>query len=189
MTAATASAASHRAAPCGEPRRVQPSGTGLRDGVVIWMLLALSTIAFCGCTGIQHFGVFGTLAKAAPSPVVRALATAAHVDLAASGQGYVERVEWTRVGDTASLRVYPTAAGRQASTRLVGPDQAWGEVLRLAPDADKPGMRDQFVCHWRLAEFAQPGKVSWNLEPWRPSVGAVAMITSRCNPGGTEESA
>nr|WP_231752715.1 DUF2599 domain-containing protein [Mycobacterium gordonae] len=109
--------------------------------------------------------------------------------MAASGQGYVERVEWTRVGDTASLRVYPTAAGRQASTRLVGPDQAWGEVLRLAPDADKPGMRYQFVCHWRLAEFAQPGKVSWNLEPWRPSVGAVAMITSRCNPGGTEESA
>ena len=31
-------------------------------------------------------------------------------------------------------------------------------------------MRAQFLCHWQLAEFAEPGKTSWNLEPWRPGV-------------------
>ena len=49
-------------------------------------------------------------------------------------------------------------------------DEAWAEVLASAPDADTPGMRAQFLCHWQLAEFAEPGKTSWNLEPWRPSV-------------------
>ena len=24
------------------------------------------------------------------------------------------------------------------------------------------------MCHWQFAEFAEPGKTSWNLEPWRP---------------------
>lgn len=181
--------ASPGAAAYAEPGRVTPSNNGVRDGVFVWILVALSSIAFCAFTGIQHFGITGTLAKAAPSPVVRALATAAHIDLAASGQSYVARAEWTTVADAASLRVYPTAAGRQASTRLVDPGQAWAEVLRLDPDADKPGMREQFVCHWRFAEFAQPGKVSWNLEPWRPQVDTAAMITSRCNPGAAEESA
>ena len=33
-----------------------------------------------------------------------------------------------------------------------------------------PGMRAQFMCHWQFAELADPGKVSWNLEPWRPEV-------------------
>lgn len=176
----------HEAAPYLAPRRVQPQTTGGRDGVVVWMLLALMAIAWCAVTGILQFGLIETVAKAAPSPVVRALATAAHIDL--PGQGYVDRVEWTNVRDGASLRVYPTVVGRQASARLVGPDQAWAEVLRLAPDADKPGMREQFFCRWRFAEFAKPGKVSWNLEPWRPLVGVVTMIASRCNPGGTEES-
>lgn len=175
-------------APHSAPHRVQPSVAGVSEGFVVWMLVALATIAFCGVTGIQHFGVFETLGKAAPSPAVRALATAARANLAVSGQGYVDRVEWARIGNVSSLRVYPTAAGRQASTRLAGPDQAWAEVLKLAPDADSPGMREQFVCHWRFAEFAKPGKVSWNLEPWRPLAGAVTMIASRCNPGGTEES-
>ncbi len=187
MTLPTATA-QFIAAPHLGSRRVQPSVAGARDGFVVWMLVAFTTIALCGFTGIQYFGVFGTIEKVAPSPLVRALATAAHIDLSVPGQGYVARVEWATSGSASSLRVYPTAAGRQASTRLVGPDQAWAEVLKLAPDADKPGMREQFVCHWRFAEFAKPGKVSWNLEPWRPLVGAVMMITSRCNPGGTEES-
>jgi len=60
-------------------------------------------------------------------------------------------------------------------------------LLALAPDADTPGMRQQFVCHWRFAELAKPGKTSWNLEPWRPLVDNATMIWSRCNPGGTED--
>ena len=60
-------------------------------------------------------------------------------------------------------------------------------MLALAPDADMPGMREQFMCHWTFAEVAQPGKTSWNLEPWRPVVDDQTMVDTRCNPGGTEE--
>jgi hypothetical protein len=83
--------------------------------------------------------------------------------------------------------VYPTAAGRVASTQFVNPDHAWREVLADAPDADTAGMRAQFVCHWQFAEAADPGKVSWNLEPWRPVVDSATMIETRCNPGAPEE--
>jgi hypothetical protein len=103
---------------------------------------------------------------------------------------FVDHTEWTRWGRTTSLRVYPTASGRAAARQpgLAGAaDEAWAEVLALSPDADTPGMRAQFVCHWQFAEFAQPGKTSWNLEPWRPVVGDAEMVASRCNPGGPEE--
>ena len=43
------------------------------------------------------------------------------------------------------------------------------------------------MCHWQFAELAQPGKTSWNLEPWRPVVDDAEMVASGCNPGGTEE--
>jgi hypothetical protein len=66
-------------------------------------------------------------------------------------------------------------------------DEAWAEVLKLSPDADTPGMRDQFMCHWELAELAEPGKVSWNLEQWRNVVSDEEMVATHCNPGGTEE--
>jgi hypothetical protein len=48
-------------------------------------------------------------------------------------------------------------------------------------------MRAQFVCHWNYAELAQPGKTSWNLEVWRPTVDDNTMVVSGCNPGGAEE--
>ena len=103
---------------------------------------------------------------------------------------YVDHAEWVHWGDLSSLRVYPTPAGR-AEARQLGTtaqaDEAWAEVLASAPDADIPGMREQFMCHWQLAEFAQPGKTSWNLEPWRPVVDGATMIQTGCNPGGTEE--
>jgi hypothetical protein len=101
---------------------------------------------------------------------------------------YVDHVEWAKWGDLSSLRVYPTVAGRQAS--VVDPvdvGEAWAEVLRLSPDADMPGMWDQFVCHWNFAERVQPGKTSWNLEPWRPAVDVDTLVATGCNPGGTEE--
>jgi hypothetical protein len=106
------------------------------------------------------------------------------------GPPFVDHVEWAKWGDLSSLRVYPTQAGRTAAGQLgtnSEADEAWTEVLTLSPDADIPGMREQFVCHWQLAEFAEPGKVSWNLEPWRPEVDANEMLVSGCNPGGTEE--
>lgn len=103
---------------------------------------------------------------------------------------YIDHVKWAKWGDLSSLRVYPTAAGRDTSGRpgtAAQADEAWGEILALSPDAAIAGMKEQFVCHWQFAEIAQPGKVSWNLEPWRPEVGPDEMIAAGCNPGGTEE--
>jgi hypothetical protein len=103
---------------------------------------------------------------------------------------FVDHAQWAHWGDLSSLRVYPTRAGRQAAGQLNNAAQggeAWGEVLALAPDADIPGMRDQFMCHWSFAEIVEPGKTSWNLEPWRPEVSDDTMISTGCNPGGTQE--
>jgi hypothetical protein len=103
---------------------------------------------------------------------------------------YVDHTQWVKWGDLSSLRVYPTLAARAESARpgtLGQADAAWAEVLADAPDADLPGMRAQFLCHWQYAEIAEPGKVSWNLEPWRPEVSDAAMFAAGCNPGGTEE--
>jgi hypothetical protein len=104
---------------------------------------------------------------------------------------FVDHTEWAQWGHLPSLRIYPTASGRAAARQLGAPgaeaDEAWSEVLALAPDAGTAGMREQFLCHWQLAEFAEPGKVSWNLEPWRPVVDATTMVGSGCNPGGSEE--
>lgn len=98
---------------------------------------------------------------------------------------YVDHVEWAKWGDLSSLRVYPTPSARQAASTPA--DVAWAEVLALSPDAAIPGMREQFLCHWQFAEMAEPGKVSWNLEPWRPEVTGEEMMAAGCNPGGTLE--
>lgn len=103
---------------------------------------------------------------------------------------YIDHVTWAKWGDLSSLRVYPTAAGRQAAGQLgsaLEADHAWAEVLAASPEAAIPGMREQFDCHWQFAEFAAPGKSSWNLEPWRPEVPVEQMLAAGCNPGGTEE--
>lgn len=108
-----------------------------------------------------------------------------------TGPPFVDRTEWVHWGNLPSLRVYPTSSGRVAAGRLgseADADEAWSEVLALAPDANTAGMRAQFVCHWQMAEIVQPGKISWNLEPWRPVVDDSTMIASGCNPGGAEES-
>lgn len=107
----------------------------------------------------------------------------------AQASPYVSHVEWAKWGDLSSLRVYPTTVGRSGSGighRTVG-EAAWAEVLTLSPDADLPGMRDQFLCHWAFAELLEPGKVSWNLEPWRPEVSEAELYEANCNPGGSEE--
>ncbi|PXX09092.1 DUF2599 domain-containing protein [Mycolicibacterium moriokaense] len=120
--------------------------------------------------------------------VTLALAPVASAD-PVPGPPYIDHVQWAKWGDMSSLRVYPTQSGRRASlvATTSAADEAWAEVLTLSPDADMPGMRDQFMCHWELAELAEPGKVSWNLEPWRNKVSDEEMVESHCNPGGTEE--
>lgn len=108
----------------------------------------------------------------------------------ADAAALIDRTEWVHSDGLPSLRVYPTPFGRAAAGQPgadVDGERAWGEVLAGAPDADTPGMREQFACHWRYAELARPGKTSWNLEPWRPVVDPVTMLDSHCNPGAAEE--
>ena len=104
---------------------------------------------------------------------------------------FIDHTQWSQWNHLPSLRVYPTRSGRAAAKALGSPapdaDEAWSEVLALAPDAGTPGMREQFLCHWEMAEVLQPGKTSWNLEPWRPVVDDTTMVGSGCNPGGSEE--
>jgi Protein of unknown function (DUF2599) len=137
-----------------------------------------------------------TLAAIATAALVGAAPAAADPGAATTpGPSYpppfVDHVAWTQWNHQRSLRVYPTPSGRAAARQLgsAGPDadEAWSEVLALAPDADTAGMHEQFICHWELAEVAEPGKISWNLEPWRPTVDATTMVSSGCNPGGSEE--
>ncbi|RNI19882.1 DUF2599 domain-containing protein [Flexivirga caeni] len=98
---------------------------------------------------------------------------------------YILKAVWVSLPSGRSLQVYPTANGR--STQAPGAEsEAWHEVLRLAPNAGTPGMRAQFECHWEFARIADPGKRSWNLEPWRPVVSAQQLYDARCNPGGPD---
>jgi hypothetical protein len=123
-------------------------------------------------------------------PVAAADVSGPYIDHAAWAHP-IDNAAWARSRDLPSLRVYPTSAGREVAGQLdksAGEsERAWLEVLALVPEADSPGMRAQFVCHWHFAELAEPGKISWNLEAWRPSVDDDAMVASRCNPGGAEE--
>jgi ABC-type transport system substrate-binding protein len=98
---------------------------------------------------------------------------------------FVARVQWIKGSGGRSLHIVPTPAGRAAQ----GPaddDEAWSEVTVLTADADQPGMRAQFDCHWTFARLVQPDKPSWNIEPWRPVVTESQMVDARCNPGGPE---
>jgi hypothetical protein len=117
------------------------------------------------------------------------LAPTASADMASPP--YIDHVEWAKWADLSSLRVYPTESGRSQARQLgtnAQAEEAWTEVLAFSRDADTPGMKGQFLCHWHIAEFAQPGKISWNLEPWRPEVSDAQMLAAGCNPGGIQES-
>ena len=120
-----------------------------------------------------------------------ALAPVVNADAGNAIPSYLDHATWVTYGGLSSLRVYPTTVGRQVSRQLdKAPgqaEQAWQEVLAVAPGADTPGMRSQFLCHWNFAELVEPGKTSWNLEVWRPTVDDNTMLMTGCNPGGTEE--
>ncbi|MBF6328008.1 DUF2599 domain-containing protein [Nocardia transvalensis] len=119
----------------------------------------------------------------APAPPAGTVATPT-VDQFADSP-LIEHTEWTDDPDGRRLRVFPTAAGR-LDTFPTAVDRAWGEVVTSAPDADTPGMYDQFKCHWDWARPVKPDKPSWNLEPWRPAVGYEATVQALCNPGGPD---
>lgn len=131
--------------------------------------------------------------RTAPVAVLVALwgsAGAAAADPATPSPPFIDHTQWAQWHGLSSLRVFPTPSGRLAAGQSGNAglaDESWAEVLALSPDADTAGMRAQFICHWQFAELAEPGKTSWNLEPWRPAVDDAEMVASGCNPGGPEE--
>jgi len=118
-----------------------------------------------------------------------ASAPAAEADTAPAPP-YIAETSWVSYDGLPTLRVYLTPAGREVAGKFAKTSaqtgEAWSELVGLAPDADTPGMRAQFLCHWNFAEFAEPGKPTWDLEPWRPDVDDGVMMLAGCNPGGPE---
>ncbi|MFS4489945.1 DUF2599 domain-containing protein [Dietzia kunjamensis] len=98
---------------------------------------------------------------------------------------FIAAATWADSDYGVTLEVAPTDSGRRA-WGAGDAEAAWQEVLRLAPDADTPGMWEQFECHWTWARLLEPDKPTWNVEPWRPVVPPERMLADGCNPGGPE---
>ncbi|GGK98223.1 DUF2599 domain-containing protein [Nocardia jinanensis] len=125
-----------------------------------------------------------TVTAAATVPAIRTPRPTPTIDPYA-GRPLIDHVEWTENIDGPRLLIHPTKAGR--GTTFPGSDlRAWLEIRTADPGADTPGMWDQFRCHWEWARLIAPDKPTWNLEPWRPSVGYDATVDAACNPGGPE---
>lgn len=90
----------------------------------------------------------------------------------------VDDARWVEREGERALEVSPADRLREASDQAVY-EEAWRRVVRAVPEADSPGMRDQFLCH---AAFAST-KDAWYLEPARPAVGYWSTVRAGCNPG------
>ncbi len=109
---------------------------------------------------------------ASPSPPAQ---PPAPVTLAIGHQGLVS-AEWRERSDGPSLFVDPTPWARTSGE--AGWALAWAELVAAHPDADTQVMHDQLVCHG----IGAVDKETWNLEPWRPDIGLLALMAARCNP-------
>ncbi len=151
-------------------------------------LALAATAVLTGCGSADTAPVATPTTSTAPTTTRRAPATIAPPTTTVdpyAGLPLIDHVTWTENIDGPRLLVFPTQAGRK--TAAPGTDElAWQEVRALDADADAPGMRDQFLCHWVWARMVAPDKPSWNLEPWRPDVGYQATVSANCNPGGPE---
>ncbi|MGV9714187.1 DUF2599 domain-containing protein [Gordonia sp. NPDC003424] len=153
-------------------------------------LVAAVLCGACGTAGPETAPVssstVGTSTVGTSTVGTSTVSTSSATSAAVYPAPFIDHVQWVQTTLGRSLQIYPTTSGRrtEADTAMAA---AWAEVLRQAPDADTPGMRAQFDCHWNYARAAEPDKPSWNIEPWRPVVSDEEMIATRCNPGGPEE--
>ena len=143
------------------------------------MTVAVLSILVAGCGSTHHASASKTTASTATSAAAPAETTAAPT------VPLIDHVHWGSTDKGAQLQVFPTEAGRTDKSDAA-PARAWAEILADAPNANTPGMYDQFLCHWDFARLVEPDKPSWNLEPWRPAVGYQATVAASCNPGGPE---
>lgn len=124
-------------------------------------------------------------ATAPPASSGPAPSTTAPSGPACPATALVEEVDWVQRPDGTTLRVRPSEDLRACGGPFVAaadPLPGWDDLVRRMPEADLPGMREQYACHLRLA----PGKEVWHLEPWRPVVTEAQLLASLCNPGSPD---
>ncbi|WP_210424470.1 DUF2599 domain-containing protein [Gephyromycinifex aptenodytis] len=113
---------------------------------------------------------------AGESPVATAAGESSFA--AAPNDVLVAEARWVQREGVRALVVTPSQALRDSREKPVH-EEAWRRVLASVPEADTPGMRDQFLCHAAFA-FLKKG---WYLEPERPAVGYPQTVFAGCNPG------
>lgn len=140
--------------------------------------LAVSCIALLCCAACSS----GSAAPASLDPIPSA--TPRRTDTVASARAprLIQSAGWVRRGGRPSLQVIPTCWQRDHRDDATIAT-AWRRIVQLRPDADRPGMRDQYACHVRFA----PTKAAFYLEPWRPDVGYLGTVAQACNPGGRKD--
>jgi hypothetical protein len=163
---------------------------GAAMSVAAALLAAAFVVGGCGAPDESAPVAIGHVGSTIAPPSTRQAATATTGPAIPTADAYasaklIDHTRWTTDSDGRRLHVYPTPAGRK-DWYPPALDRAWGEVLADAPEANTPGMYDQFKCHWQWARLVAPDKPDWNLEPWRPVLGFDATVKALCNPGGPD---
>ncbi|MHA3946559.1 DUF2599 domain-containing protein [Cellulomonas bogoriensis] len=152
----------------------------VEDGQATWLEDGTVTLA--------QGAAFGGVVAHPPTPGVRVTAQGTTVALRADpaavstddvtlwvgGQG-AQSMTWGIREGGRSLIVVPTDWARAAGA--AGVEAVWAQ-MQDDDEAATTTMYDQLLCHG----LGAPDKDSWNLEPWRPDVGLLAVLAAACNP-------
>lgn len=92
------------------------------------------------------------------------------------GTAALASATWGEAEGGRSLAVVPAGWVRGGS--LAAQEVLTSQLVAAEPEAGSASMRAQLWCH----ALGAPGKDAWNLEPWRPDVGTVTLLATRCNP-------